>query len=182
MKTLHNSTLEALAQVEQLILAFQTNNKAELYNIPPANVMSGVGKHIRHILDHFLAFQQGLVQGCIDYNVRHREGRLEEDPTLALDLLRDISQWLKTKDIPDKAIDVESEISVSQHINIRFSSSVNRELCYLVNHTIHHVAYAKLLMSLLDIELDDEIGIAPSTATYLRGESLRGGSLRGESN
>lgn len=170
MKTLRNSTNDALKQVKQLILAFEGSEQSNLYNVPPDNVMSGVGKHVRHILDHFLAFQQGLISGCVDYNVRHRDGRLEDDPQLALALLDDISDWLEHTSITDRAIDVESEISVSDSINQHFRSSISRELCYLINHTIHHVAYAKLLTAQHGVIIDDGLGIAPSTATYLRGQ------------
>ena len=166
MKQLHKATTEALQQVQQLIDACDRTQ----YNQPCIHSESGIGRHVRHILDHFLALQAGLTENLIDYNRRHRDTNIENDPEIASQLVNNLLQWFTHSEhaLADRNIQVESEISISQEQNMSFESTINRELCYLINHTIHHVAYAKLVAKNLGVSLDSTIGIAPSTATYLR--------------
>ena len=164
MKQLQEATIEALRQVQQLVVASDGNR----YNQPSENSESGIGKHIRHILDHFLALEQGIINNHIDYNCRHRESEIENDAELALQLIKQLIKWLRDSHLADRKVTVESEISLKQQQNQCFDSSLSRELCYLINHTVHHVAYTKLVAKELGIVVDETIGIAPSTATYLR--------------
>jgi len=166
MKQLREATVEALVQVQQLVVA----SKGKRYNQPSVHSESGIGKHVRHILDHFLALQQGAVNGNIDYNSRHRDSEIENDAELALQLIKQLIEWFiqPNSELKERAVKVESEISLKQQQNMLFDSSLSRELCYLINHTVHHVAYAKLVAKELGVLVDDAIGIAPGTASYLR--------------
>ncbi|WP_406609804.1 DinB family protein [Agarivorans sp. JK6] len=166
MKQLRDATVEALQQVQQLVEA----SDGALYNQPSVHSESGIGRHVRHILDHFLALQHGLDKGSIDYNSRHRDSDIENDPSLALQLIDQLCNWFlhPQSSIDERPIKVESEISLKQQQSMQFDSSLSRELCYLINHTVHHVAYAKLVAKELGLSIDNNMGIAPSTASYLR--------------
>jgi uncharacterized damage-inducible protein DinB len=167
MKQLREATLETLGQVKQLILACSAEN----YKQPYEHAQSGVGRHVRHILDHFLAVKAGLPAGLIDYKSRHRDSAVESDRSVALQLVNDMMDWLASDDgIVDKSLTVQTEISVSETRNARTESTVSRELCYLINHTIHHVAFATLVAKHLGVALGDDLGVAPSTASYLRAQ------------
>ena len=50
----------------------------------------------------------------------------------------------------------------------KMTSNIGRELLYLINHSIHHMAYATLLARTHGIELPAGIGLAPGTASYER--------------
>jgi len=166
MKQLRDATVEALLQVQQLVVA----SRGKSYNQASLHSESGIGKHVRHILDHFLAVQLGAVNGNIDYNSRHRDSQIENDAELALQLIKQLIEWFTQADaqLQERAVKVESEISIKQQQNRLFDSSLSRELCYLINHTVHHVAYAKLVAKELGLVVDATIGIAPGTASYLR--------------
>ena len=166
MKELRDAAVEALQEVQQLVKA--CNGKH--YNQPCTHSESGIGRHVRHILDHFCALQDGLQRDLINYNCRHRDSSIEDNPTIALALIVEMQQWLMQadNDLCERAIKIETEVSLSQQKNMRFMSSLSRELCYLINHTVHHVAYAKLVAQHLGIEIDGAIGVAPSTASYFR--------------
>jgi hypothetical protein len=165
---LHNATIEALEQVTRLVTACE----GPLYNQPSHNSLSGVGRHVRHILDHFLTLFHDLDRGEVDYNLRHRDSGLEDSPSLVYAMIDDLKTQIMA--IPESLLNaplgVISEISLSSEQSLRFESSLARELCYLINHTVHHVAYAKLVAMELGIVLDEHLGVAPSTATYLRGQ------------
>jgi uncharacterized damage-inducible protein DinB len=166
MKQLREATVEVLLQVQQLVVA----SRGKRYNQRSLHSGSGIGKHVRHILDHFLALQQGAVNGNIDYNSRHRDSEIENDAKLALQLINELIVWflLPDSELQERAVKVESEISLKQQQNRFFDSSLSRELCYLINHTVHHLAYAKLVAKELGILVNDTIGIAPGTVSYLR--------------
>ena len=162
---LRNATLEVLEQVQQLIRLSE-----RVYSQQHAVAMSPIGTHIRHIIDHLWAFQEGTKTACIDYNSRHRETILENDPLLAEKAVMLFSQWLSEANLDTKSLTVISEISVSQCESTLMKSNINRELAYLINHTLHHIAYAKLLAKTLGIDVPDHLGVAPATASYLRAE------------
>ncbi|WP_026959735.1 hypothetical protein [Aliagarivorans taiwanensis] len=166
MKLLLNATIDTLEQVKQLI-GFASG---PLYNQPSAHSQSGIGRHVRHILDHFWALQLGMEQGVIDYNQRQRDSALEQQPDLALARCQQLIEWLDGQIEQDNPLQVISEISVHEQQNIEVSSLLSRELLYLINHTIHHIAYAKLLGQQLGLQFDAALGLAPSTASYLRGQ------------
>ncbi len=129
---------------------------------------SSIGQHIRHILDHYLAVQQGYDVGYIDYNARNRNSNIESDRKAAINLIDTVSVWIKKSSFVDKPLVICTEVSVSQTENVTISSNLSRELCYLLNHSIHHLAYIKLLAKSWDISFASDVGVAPSTASYLR--------------
>lgn len=68
---------------------------------------------------------------------------------------------------PDELL-ITSEIDCLTTLTQKFRSNVAREALYLINHTIHHAAYIRLLLKGCGIELASHIGIAPCTATFQR--------------
>jgi len=74
---------------------------------------------------------------------------------------------------PDLApVVVISEIDCAQSIVQRFDSSVDREFLYLINHTLHHLAYVGLVLSHAGLALPPHVGVAPGTASFLRQEQV----------
>jgi hypothetical protein len=47
-------------------------------------------------------------------------------------------------------------------------SSVSRELQFLLSHTVHHYALIAMTLRAAGVELDEELGVAPSTLAYQR--------------
>ena len=164
MSALRSAAVEALDQMKSLILtARQASGPADnLYSD------SGIGSHVRHVADHFRAFESGVMTGVIDYNVRRRECELERNAALGLEELQDLQEKLQFIEVSYQPVTVESEISCLQQVSRRCESTFDRELVYLIYHTIHHVAYAALLLKQIGLSPDATIGNAPATATYLR--------------
>ncbi len=128
--------------------------------------------HVRHVIDHVQAFLTGLQTGEIDYNVRHRNSPGETDPDFAAaQLLAIMSECEALENLncaPPEELLVTSEIDCLTTHTEKFRSNVAREVLYLINHTIHHAAYIRLLLKGCGIELASHIGIAPCTATFQR--------------
>lgn len=129
---------------------------------------SGVGRHLRHIFDHFLALRRGLERGTVDYDHRHRDNPVERDPGRARAQLAGILSWCAALEVTDQELTVVSEIDTRETRSIHFRSNLPRELLYLINHSIHHAAHIKLMLAGLGIALPGHIGLAPSTASHLR--------------
>lgn len=164
MSGLRDATIEALDQIRSVILAIEAASG------PSGNLYAatGIGPHVRHVLDHFRAFQAGIKSGTVNYNKRRRECALERRSDLALLEIESLVTWLQAVTATAIAVTVESEISCLQTENARFQSNTNRELLYLINHTIHHAAYAALLVRQHGVIPDAGVGYAPATASYLR--------------
>ncbi len=129
---------------------------------------ANAGKHVRHVLDHFLAYLPAIETGVLDYNMRNRDSVVENDRRAAKEQLDGVVKVLKTLPVDEKCLKIISEIDVTNTKSDSFSSNTSRELLYLINHTMHHAAYIKLLAKNCDIDLPEYIGLAPSTASHMR--------------
>ncbi len=167
MNVLHSSVIDTLKQVEILINTCDEQTYAQV----PECALSSIGQHMRHILDHFMEFQEGIEKGLINYNNRSRGSGIETSRDIALQKAQQISAWFRDYVVADKNIRIETEVAIDHTENMVIDSTIERELCYLINHTIHHVAYATLLVKQFDLKIEHELGIAPATATYLRSQA-----------
>jgi len=160
-----SGNLEVLEQARGLVRSLTQ----EQYVAVPAMVRHGIGRHIRHILDLYLALLSGVHTGIVDYDIRHRDNLVETDRQTGLVAIGDILSQLRTCEITiDSHLFVKSEASVEKTETVTVLSTPERELLYLANHTVHHLAYVALMARMLGVFADDAIGLAPATASYLR--------------
>lgn len=129
---------------------------------------TGIGRHLRHINDHFLALMEGGETGSVDYNRRHRDSPVECDLQAGREQLEGILHWCREADLTQRPLRIVSEIDCRATRSLDFESNLSRELLYLINHTIHHAAYIRLRLAQEGVELPEDIGLAPGTASYLR--------------
>src|SRR5687768_6706796 len=107
----------------------------------------GVGAHLRHVLDHYDAFLDGLEQGRIDYDERERDPRTESEIGVARERLDATLSRLRRAlaDLPPqagaRAIEVAMDLGgPATAAACTSGSSLGRELQYLLAHTVHHFA------------------------------------------
>jgi uncharacterized damage-inducible protein DinB len=169
-----NSTKTALQQIVSVIEVVQSLNsikKDYLY------IECNLGKHVRHICDHFLALKHGMNTKLVDYNRRNRGTDVETKSGVALSQLQDLITWIElcesrlSSHQMNQDIQVYSEIDCLQTQNMTFKSSVAREFLYLINHTIHHAAHISLIASQHNVEIPLNTGMAPCTMTFLRSQN-----------
>jgi len=158
------ANIDALQQVRTLLL--QINDDDYTHCNPLSS--SAIGHHVRHALDHYWAVQQGLKDGLIHYDTRRRNSALESDRNLSLDLIEQCCEWLGSNLDLQQPCRIVNEVGLYHTESVTITSSLQRELCYLLNHTIHHTAYMVLLARSFGINTPQNLGLAPSTATYLR--------------
>jgi hypothetical protein len=159
--------LETVQQAKEFLLGLTAENYQVV--IKP-HFASSAGTHMRHILDHYLALQDGLNQGLVNYNKRNRFSNVESCPQTALLAWQKIEQWLKEVSLLDAdfPLTIACETSVNKTQNTYTKSTLARELVFVSSHAVHHFSLLAVINSLLGNIDEDNFGIAPSTATYLR--------------
>ena len=160
-----DSTGVALQQITAILTLLASQPKVQQQRL---FVEQRIGAHIRHVHDHFRSLFIGLDSGIIDYNIRNRESSEERELQLCVFENNKIINQLNTLESQYPQIEIVSEINCHATENLKISSSVERELLYLINHTIHHAAIIKHIMKMEGLTCADEIGLAPSTASYYR--------------
>lgn len=129
---------------------------------------STIGGHLRHNLDHYLCFLAGLAAGRVDYDARLREERLERDRAFAMERMEEVAARLAA--IPSECLDQPMMVKVDAGRSDDWSSSsVRRELQFLLSHTIHHYALIGTIAKLHGVRaLPEGFGVAPSTLKHHR--------------
>jgi len=128
------------------------------------------GAHLRHILEFYQCFLEGLAGSHIDYDARRRDVHIETRREHAAGAIADIIRDLETS--PDlrheRIVWVRMEDCDDSRIREPFmESSISRELQVLSSHTVHHFALIAMTLRLHGIDMDPDFGVAPSTLRYL---------------
>jgi len=168
MKALCNANIDVLKQLQDLIA-----HTSQAYGKDPASPHAGISQHVRHVLDHYRAFTMGLQTGVVDYNLRQRQCLEETQPEAALATTGQLISFFESNLLSNFSFTVISEISLHVEHSTTMDSTTERELLYLINHSIHHMAYASLLASTQGVTVPRHIGLAPGTATYERQQELK---------
>lgn len=159
--------LETLAQAKDILNVI---SDTVYQHIPAPYAQSSIGQHFRHIIDNYLALQQGVEINHVDYNWRRRGAQVESCPQTARDELDAITNWLtqiNEKTIEEK-LTLVSEVCLEQTQSDFATSSLQRELIFVASHAIHHIAIISMCMKLQDVTVPNHIGLAPATASFLR--------------
>lgn len=127
---------------------------------------SSVGGHLRHCIEHYLAFLEGLPDGRVDYDARARDAAVETRTAAAtaeLEKLLGAFAAMRWCDLP-------SELQVRMDCggdDIPWQASTpGRELQFLVSHTVHHFAMIGVICRDGGLVLEESFGVAPSTLRH----------------
>jgi hypothetical protein len=128
-----------------------------------------VSSHMRHIIEFYECFLDGLEPTHIDYDARRRDLALESSIAVAADRICRIIARLES----DPALQYDGVLFVRMEDAASFDlrdpflmSSVARELMTLSSHTIHHFALIAMTLHAHGIAVDPDFGVAPSTLRY----------------
>jgi uncharacterized damage-inducible protein DinB len=134
-----------------------------------ASEVSPPGAHFRHVFDHYQAFLDGRSGGRINYDDRTRDVRLEQEAdaaTAKATALVDLIAAIDAKHLADP-LQVSANVVMGGRSVVDWTpSTVQRELMYLLSHTVHHYAIIRLLASSAGVELHRDFGVAPSTLAH----------------
>jgi hypothetical protein len=128
---------------------------------------ASIGEHLRHCVEHFSLFFEGLNTGVIDYDARKRDIELESSTSTFIATIRNIATQLKSLDetAMTKLVTVRT-LFVPYASPIEVASTLSRELAFLSSHSIHHIAIVKMIAHAQGISLPDEYGLSHATISH----------------
>jgi hypothetical protein len=126
------------------------------------------GGQMRHALEFYQCFLQGLPHGHINYDARRRDPQVEQCRRTALALADRLARQLQ--EVALMAVDHPLRVRMEDASpdDPELLSSVGRELQVLSSHTVHHFAILALALPAA-IEMSPTFGVAPSTLRYRAG-------------
>ncbi|MGM0784040.1 MAG: DinB family protein [Pseudomonadota bacterium] len=161
---------QALSQLCELVAHLDADD----YALPAgADGRHTLGKHVRHIIDHYEALLAGRAVGnVLDYERRRREADLEGSPRLAARrieaIMARLTEFADTD--ADQAWSLRYPVD-TQLLDLGMTTSLGRELAFLTSHTIHHMAIIGLLAEQRGHELPEAFGVHPSTLRHWQCQS-----------
>lgn len=123
---------------------------------------STIGQHFRHILEFFQCLESGIEAGMVDYASRKRNLLYEDNPELTNQAFSTFLQMLGQYS-DTHPIKVKAEFGGTERPT--YQSSLGRELLFIYDHAIHHLAIIKigLRCHFPEVEIERNLGVSPST-------------------
>lgn len=158
---MNHSNIAVLKQLNNLLNQLSDTEYAKSLPLISQNT---IGKHVRHILEFYTCLLDGIENKSVDYDARKRNLDLENYTGKALETSSFISEKLINLDNK-----VELELFATlPHDRIKLSTTLERELLYVLEHTIHHFAIIKIAIKneFPHIKVADEFGVAYATLQH----------------
>lgn len=127
---------------------------------------SSLGQHFRHILEFFQCLETGLRDGStVDYASRARRMIYEDSPAAAAGAFDDFLFALEKIDC-ERVVSVRAEFG--SHDRPEYRSTAGRELMFVYDHAIHHLAMIKvgLRTNFPEVRVGKNLGVSPSTTKH----------------
>ena len=165
MTELLQANLHLFDQMSELLTRLDDRTYVETSSV---FLNSSIGGHVRHCLEHYQCFAEGLPQSRVNYDLRQRDAQVETQPTVALARLSELRIRLTAlfSTAPVEEILVLMDHGAAASEGCWQASSPGRELQFLISHTIHHFALIGGLCRTLGVNIDATFGVAPSTLRH----------------
>lgn len=155
---LSNSCSAQLEELSELIHQLPLGLYSEL---SPVFRTASIGQHVRHILELFECLISQYDSGEINYDLRKRDLKLENDPVFALEKIREIQSKIN---LPDKDLLLFPDQNPKTE---GIQTTYFRELLYNLEHCVHHQALIRLACHAIPgIFISENFGVAKSTQNY----------------
>lgn len=126
-----------------------------------------VGGHVRHCLDHIRAVVDEPSTGVIDYDHRERGTDIEGVLTAAQAELSRLEAGVRR--LAARGDDEAVRVRVMPRRDgqsVELTSSIGRELAFVLSHTVHHNATIRSLVLSMGASAPEAFGSAPSTLAH----------------
>lgn len=167
-----------LAEVTAFLVQSLNQSERLVQDLPPGvyarrvEALGGsIGGHLRHSLEHVEILLGALDSGEVFFERRSRDGRISEDPDIALETLRSLRARLQLelqRGRLDRAVTARSSLSGDLAQTVDLPSSLAREMVYVGLHYVHHLALVATAARLQGCAVDPDLGKAPATLYYER--------------
>lgn len=160
-----------LGLLRQLADLVESLTDVEYSQKPVGVVASSIGGHVRHNLVHIDALLRGLTVGEICYDRRDRGTEVETDRSKALAAISRIEREVEEFPWEEAPADLGLTALLAPDLAPSWAAtSPERELAFVVGHTIHHNALIGVMVKLLGGVPPADFGYAPSTVAHLRSQ------------
>ena len=133
------------------------------YGLPCAG-KSPIGAHVRHCIDHSLALLNGMAEGLVDYEQRHRDESCESECAVGLAQIAQVRSAVAALTAKQLAMAVQVRCMVqADQPAFDYPSTVLRELLFLLSHQHHHHASIAALAEQQGVAVPPLFALAPST-------------------
>ena len=156
-----NANIALLQQGSEVLKTMEDRDYAR----PVAGIPTlRVGAHLRHVLEFYECFFEGLTSGVIDYENRRRDRSVETSRAAALARIDELTRRLHRLTGFDRtrAVRVYAEDAPGTWV----ASTIGRELQVLSSHTVHHYALIAVTLQALGLPVHAGFGVAPSTLRH----------------
>jgi hypothetical protein len=157
-----NALLHTIAQMTDLLSQIEPHE----YRQPlPEYDGSSLGQHFRHIIEFFICLEKGIPSGTVDYAARERNQMYENLPGVAASVLADFAESMKGMNV-GQTVQMRAEFGSAERP--LYPSTVGRELAFVYDHAIHHLAMIKigLRCRFPHVQADRDLGVSPSTLKW----------------
>lgn len=155
---------ELMTQLSDMV---QVLDEAQYRTAPESTKCGAIGGHVRHVLDHLVAWLGGVDHGSVNYDDRQRDTSIENDPVAGLHAIKHHTARLAEvgkEQLANPVTVLTSMTSCGSLVSL--PSTHARELAFVYSHTIHHNAIIGTIARALKVELPANFGTAPSTIAY----------------
>lgn len=124
-----------------------------------------VGSHLRHVLEFYECFIQGLPMDRVDYDSRRRDESVENSRYSAAAKICSLIKRLEA--VADMRAEAAIGVRLENAIDATYlRSTIGRELQAISSHTIHHFALIAMTLRMHGYTVDPDFGMSPSTLRY----------------
>ena len=129
---------------------------------------SSIGAHVRHVLEFMQVLANHCDGGVIDYESRERNSIYETDPKAVAYVLPQLQETLARALVKYGAHHplLLRETAVVGGDKLTITTSLGREVLFMLQHGTHHLAIITLQAAAMHITLDGQCGVAVATQTY----------------
>ncbi|MGQ0626681.1 MAG: hypothetical protein ACT4PL_01110 [Phycisphaerales bacterium] len=160
----------AAAVLEQCIALLGTLSESQYSRSSVVLPAGTVGKHTRHLLDHFAALLLVPPGTIVEYDHRARNTRDETDRAAAEERCRACLVALEGRGLADDARPVTVRVMLSSSgQEATLASTLGRELAFVAHHAQHHLAMIAAIAREMGASVAPDLGKAPSTVHHERG-------------
>ena len=163
MKTYCANNLKEIKNLLQ-----QLNNEQYIFE-SKALFGATIGQHVRHIIEFYQAVFNGLESKNINYDLRERNFLIETNIEFSIEIVNEVLNLL-SEEQTDQNMFIEGNFCSKENKLIQIKTSLQRELAYCLEHSIHHQALIKVGLLELDCLalIDHTFGLAPATIHHRR--------------
>ncbi|MCA6074413.1 hypothetical protein [Fulvivirga sedimenti] len=166
-----HTSKELLGQLFDLLGHVPVNRYNE-----PLDVLSNatLGQHLRHTLEFYQCLLEQYETGIINYDLRKHDPTLESDVHTARKKILQL-KGLLSSELSDRPLILQFSYKDSAPDYDEVHTTFYRELIYVVEHTVHHMALIKVGLRVLMPSYDAPVsfGVAASTLRYRKEGKLR---------